>query len=600
MSILQHNDVPSLSTSSSTASSSSSSVSSITGRRIRFAPLPDPRALEDADDDNATDDDDHDVLDIDDPSLPDSKPCSLSSSPPSEADDHTPAPAKPTTQQLLSHPPIYHAPSWSRPKSLNLLRPFPFRKSSPTSSSLSLTPTASVDSNNTSTPTNATTTSFSSKNFSTEEILTLGTINLFRASSKNPDSSSKHDAGSSGGWGFGLTRWSSAGSHKTGSPLARSQSSQSYTPASTSPSMSSRLKLGSDSKKAKTKPRSSSTASSTTSNSANGTPLTKSTSFPVRKGTRMLNGRVYGGPKNRANKDKDANPFANARDEDPEFVEWGYGGMGSVRGGKQAGVIGAGKGGTRWERLQGDGGFAGVGGGEKKGVGGTSVAEGGAGDDGDDGSGMGWVKKRKEQREKREREAREKAEAEAEKPTEAETAGESTPAPIETPNENGEVLATIEEVSIPEPVESIPVAPIPTTPAPALANNSTHTLVPIPTPLASPALEHNLTAVTLPVHLSRKPSQPHRRTSRSALVDVVPPANTTTTTTTVVSPGADQRPLEEESESESEEEDEDEDESKGDDEEEEEDEDEEEDEETEARRKTALGAGVEKISRHNN
>ncbi|CAG8643011.1 15584_t:CDS:2, partial [Acaulospora colombiana] len=38
---------------------------------------------------------------------------------------------------------------------------------------------------------------------------------------------------------------------------------------------------------------------------------------------RMLNGRVYGY--------RQSNPFANVQDNEPEFVEWGHGGAGSVR-----------------------------------------------------------------------------------------------------------------------------------------------------------------------------------------------------------------------------------------------------------------------------
>ncbi|KAG1751504.1 uncharacterized protein EDB91DRAFT_610356 [Suillus paluster] len=57
--------------------------------------------------------------------------------------------------------------------------------------------------------------------------------------------------------------------------------------------------------------------------------LSPSQSTPTRptvptNGVRMLNGRVYGSKRQTPTK-----PFASARDE-PEFVEWGYGGMGSV------------------------------------------------------------------------------------------------------------------------------------------------------------------------------------------------------------------------------------------------------------------------------
>lgn len=110
------------------------------------------------------------------------------------------------------------------------------------------------------------------------------------------------------------------------------------------------------------------------------------------------------------------NPFANAKDDpDPEFVEWGYGGMGSVKN-VQDGV-----GGRVWGRVLSSGTGAHD---TKEDVGtlnGTGVAvQGGAvspKDDDDDGSGMGWVRKR---REAREREAKEKAEKEAKEQAEKE------------------------------------------------------------------------------------------------------------------------------------------------------------------------------------
>lgn len=103
----------------------------------------------------------------------------------------------------------------------------------------------------------------------------------------------------------------------------------------------------------------------------------------------MLNGRVYG-----SKHDPNANPFANARDEEPSFVEWGYGGMGSVKGAKSAGVAGAG-----WEKL------------------------GGAVDDDlEDATGMAWIKKRREEKARKlaEEEAKAKAEEEAAKAKEEE------------------------------------------------------------------------------------------------------------------------------------------------------------------------------------
>ncbi|GLB35475.1 hypothetical protein LshimejAT787_0210400 [Lyophyllum shimeji] len=575
-------DVPTLSASSSTASSSASSVSSIHGRRIRFAPLPDPRALDDDVDDDTIDHDDalHAAVST---CLPDSKPCSLSSSPSSDASDHVPASSKPITQQLLSHSPITHTPSWPKPKTMNLLRPFPFTKSKSTSSSASshsLTPTQSLDSAGSPTPTNATPhpASFSRKNFSTEEILTLGTINLFRTSSKRKDTSASTD--SSSGWGFGLTRWSSAGSYtKSSVPLTRTQSAQSYTP-----SISSKLKFGSlrSSKDDKPRPRPSSVISVQSAPSSTATAV-KPSSLPTgRKGIRMLNGRVYGAAKRQ--RDPNANPFANARDDEPEFVEWGYGGMGSVRGGRHAGVTGDGKG-TRWERLQSDATFMGTG--VKKGVGGADVDE-------DDGSGMGWVRKRKEQRERerKEREEKEKAEREKKSAEEAPTsAEESTAATVDTETSPAPavVSARLQADSIISQAASEPLSIT----VPSLAEDAPSSPVSVPAVVATslsapvPVLEHNLTAVTLPAHLSRHHSYTgnHRRTpSRTTSVEGVP----------AIAPASAPLPTREEVSSESESESEED----IDEYDEDEDEDEEQNEELELKRKTALGAGVEKISRH--
>ncbi|KAF8061646.1 hypothetical protein FPV67DRAFT_290042 [Lyophyllum atratum] len=576
-------DVPALSASSSTASSSASSVSSIPARRIRFAPLPDPRALDDADDDYAVDDEDpmHIAAAT---CLPESKPCSLSSSPSSVASDHSPTSPKPTTQQLLSHPPIPHAPSWSKPKSLNLLRPFPFRRNKPSASSASshsLTPTQSLDSNShgSPTPTNATPpSSFSRKNFSTEEILTLGTINLFRTSSRSKGASSDN-GDSSSGWGFGLTRWSSAGSDtKSGTPLSRSQSAQAYIP-----SISSKLKLGS-SKSDKAKPRPSSVISTQSAPIATDHAAKRASLPAVRKGTRMLNGRVYGGPKR--NRDPNANPFANARDEDPKFVEWGYGGMGSVRGGRHAGVTGGGeddKDRTRWERVQSDSTFMGASGGEKKGVGGVVEEE-------DDGSGIGWVKRRKEQREREKKEKEEKEKAEKEKaeagtaPAEEVATTETPAASVEPPPESAPTPKFL-SISVPPLTDDV----LPSSSASAVVSEEA---TPIPASLSAPVpvLEHHLSAVTIPAPLSRHHSYTHghrRMASRTTSVEAVP-----NTPATAPLPVREEGFSESESESESE--------KRPDDYEDDDDEDEdEEDEGAVIRRKTALGAGVEKISRHN-
>ncbi|KAH9934981.1 uncharacterized protein B0H18DRAFT_494722 [Fomitopsis serialis] len=98
-------------------------------------------------------------------------------------------------------------------------------------------------------------------------------------------------------------------------------------------------------------------------------------------GTRLLNGRVYG-----AKRFNNANPFANARSEEPRFVEWGYGGMGSV----QSNGVGA----NIWAKVQSSGGVS-VGAHESASKSRPSSAR----DDDDDGSGMAWVQKRRARKE---------------------------------------------------------------------------------------------------------------------------------------------------------------------------------------------------------
>lgn len=102
----------------------------------------------------------------------------------------------------------------------------------------------------------------------------------------------------------------------------------------------------------------------------------------VATGTRMLNGRVYGGSRYRTAVQK------KEVEKEPEFVEWGYGGMGSNRGSGAS---------STYAKVQ------------------SSHTNAVAAEDDDDGSGMGWVRKRREarEREKREREEREAKEREA-------------------------------------------------------------------------------------------------------------------------------------------------------------------------------------------
>ncbi|KAG9017143.1 hypothetical protein FRB90_001618 [Tulasnella sp. 427] len=111
-------------------------------------------------------------------------------------------------------------------------------------------------------------------------------------------------------------------------------------------------------------------------------PVTSENGGVATAGTRMLNGRVYGGSRYRtAIQKKEA-------EKEPEFVEWGYGGMGSNRGSSAS---------STYARVQSSH---------------TNVV---AAEDDDDGSGMGWVRRRREarEREKKEREEREAQERDA-------------------------------------------------------------------------------------------------------------------------------------------------------------------------------------------
>ena len=157
---------------------------------------------------------------------------------------------------------------------------------------------------------------------------------------------------------------------------------------------------------------------------------------PKRKsGTRMLNGRIYGAARPRtAPADPNANPFANARDEaDPVFVEWGYGGMGSVHAHGGHGV---------WKRLQSD--AAALGDGDPASSSDPLGLEGS--------SGMGWVRKRREAKEKRERELLRDADA----PSEPGTDPSSPPPPPTSPP-----LPTSQPTSPPPPPTSPPTSPPP-------------------------------------------------------------------------------------------------------------------------------------------
>ena len=263
-----------------------------------------------------------------------------------------------------------------------------------------------------------------------------------------------------------------------------------------------------------------------------------------RKQTRMLNGRVYGAKRNPNAK----NPFANVRyvccsrldcdrsfpvpfslssednrisllvhlrvfrfliglvewmltpcmtdrTDEPEFVEWGYGGMGSVK--NTAGQS------SVWSRVQADNNAAGI---ARK-----------ATEDEDDGTGMAWVRKRKEERERAKREAEERAKKEQEAreanaenaDVEMNTESEVTDAKETDTEADAEVevkVTAAEAVEQNEKADEAENAP--------LSPNATVTSTPAPpTPLASegqksPAhVEHITQAINIPA--------PHRHHSHS-------------------------------------------------------------------------------------
>jgi hypothetical protein len=169
----------------------------------------------------------------------------------------------------------------------------------------------------------------------------------------------------------------------------------------------------------------------------------------------MLNGRVYGRrrPYNKAS----TNPFANVRDAEPEFVEWGYGGMGSNKSNTNSSM------GSAWKAVQ------------------NRSNASAFGNDEDDASGMAWVKKR--------REARERAKLEAEN--------------MERETEEGKV-ESLEAVMVEEEMEETP----------RLAKEGETVLPPdeaAPAVVGAEKPEHITTAVNLPPHrVHKRETSSHR------------------------------------------------------------------------------------------
>lgn len=173
----------------------------------------------------------------------------------------------------------------------------------------------------------------------------------------------------------------------------------------------------------------------------------------------MLNGRVYGRrrPYNKASTD----PFANVRETEPEFVEWGYGGMGSNKSNVNSSM------GSAWRAVQ------------------NRSNASAFGNDEDDASGMAWVKKR--------RAARERAKLEAE---------QTEPQPEDADVENTEPAIVEEEAQD----------------TPRLPKEGEILLPPVETPTVAPTEqprekpEHITTAITLPPQRAHKRDPSSHRT----------------------------------------------------------------------------------------
>lgn len=237
----------------------------------------------------------------------------------------------------------------------------------------------------------------------------------------------------------------------------------------------------------------------------------------------MLNGRVYGGRRINA---QNTNLFATAKDEDPEFVEWGYGGMGSVKSRST--------GGSQWNRLQS---------GAAMGLKSPGSGTGGDGDEEDDGGGMAWVKKRKEQREKAKKEE-EVAKRESEKAiTGAKLESSGAPPMVHTeavPLPSSEVESSSKDTTVEEPVakpaKSVPspirIPPLPSEDIAVLSHPASPSAHPVrpSTATSTTSEEHRITTtIAVPAPLPH-PHHHHRRSNS---------ANMSQTSSTYLASGVD-------------------------------------------------------------
>ena len=138
---------------------------------------------------------------------------------------------------------------------------------------------------------------------------------------------------------------------------------------------------------------------------------TSGTGVPAAKKRIMLNGRMYGSRRGALTPDPSFHP----RVYEQEFNEWGSG-LGSVPSNRAAGAV------ADWDRVR---------------SGGTGIGNDRPAEEEDDGSGMGWVKRRREARERAKREAQEghAAQSQQEQSGAAPAHNPSHSAPLASPSE---------------------------------------------------------------------------------------------------------------------------------------------------------------------
>ncbi|KZV91049.1 hypothetical protein EXIGLDRAFT_750298 [Exidia glandulosa HHB12029] len=229
------------------------------------------------------------------------------------------------------------------------------------------------------------------------------------------------------------------------------------------------------------------------------------------RGQRMLNGRVYGAARSDS-------PQRSARNtQEPQFVEWGYGGMGSVQ---NRNVLAKGGAAADWGKLQSN----------------ASNVVADVPEEEDDGSGMAWVRRRRAQREKerleKERQEREAAAAAPADPSVlsavSEKVAEKDDDTASTHEATSSKVADIPQISI-HPVVAAISASRPETPtassirrAPSISRNtSVASAASAATTIKEMSREaketdiadHTFTAFTLPARGSRPASPSPERSS---------------------------------------------------------------------------------------